>query len=330
MLEINDAVHGYIKVPPYVQKVLDTPIVQRLKYVLQCGTVNQVFISATHSRFAHSLGAMHLARMYVEMLKMDETDHVVQGFVLAALLHDVGHGPLSHVFERAIVNTPLHDIYHDHDWWRHVLLFKNPELFNACGPELARYISDIWSGTNTTGMVAFDFYTLLSGQAGVDRLDYLLRDTMFTNPVTSLRLTCVQRIMSNTSIVDGRVHYNSKARETINTMLATRWYLYKNVYTHKTVHAADVLVLKLFRDPDVLDSLRSYIDPVNFVRFHDATLLVRMCDFADRRLPKMQKEERRAEPCAEFEADPDCYCIAIRYDDEPGSLTEYIYRWFRF
>lgn len=324
MLEINDALHGYIRVPSYVQKVLDTPLMQRLKYVLQCGTVNQVFISATHSRFAHSLGAMHLARLYVEMLQLDENDIIVRAFVLASLLHDIGHGPLSHVFERAIIGTGIHDVYKDHDVWRHVLLRENPELSSACGPEMVGYITDIWDGK------IINFYTLLSGQAGVDRLDYLLRDTMFTNPVTSLRPTCVQRIMSNTFIVDGRVHYNSKARETIDTLLATRWYLYKNVYTHKTVHAADVLVLKLFRDPAALASIQQFMDPVNFVRFHDATLLVKMDDFTDRRLPKMRHEVRVPEPCAEYDADPECFRIVIRYDDAPGSLTEYIYRWFDF
>lgn len=334
-MEINDAIHGYIPVPEYVRRVLDTALMQRLKTVRQCGTVYQVFMSANHTRFTHSIGCMHLAREYVSILG-DESDPVYMAFVLACLLHDVGHGPMSHVFERAIRNSPLHDKFIDHDEWRKVLLFENVELYAAVGGEcMATIICAIWDETEALFNCGYpDLHTLLSGDAGVDRLDYLPRDTMYTNPIQSFRATCVQRIMHNTTIdsTTNRIVYNEKACDTIQSLLDVRWFLFNNVYTHKTVHAADTLILRLFKDSKVLETMAQYIDADQFVKFTDDVILSHpaMTDYARRRLPKVIKSYKMDHRVDEFDKDIDCYMLKIHYDDTPTSKVSYIYRWFEF
>src|SRR5574344_1767310 len=96
--QIKDPVHGYIEVPTPLVPLLDTEAVQRLRYIKQLGFVYLVYPGANHTRFEHSLGAMHLASLLARQLDLDKDDTLL--VCTAALLHDIGHGPFSHSSEK--------------------------------------------------------------------------------------------------------------------------------------------------------------------------------------------------------------------------------------
>src|SRR5690554_3303174 len=103
MTEIRDPIHGYIKLSGLAQALADTPPMQRLRWIKQLGLANLVYPGANHSRFEHSLGVYHLAGSLAVHLGLNEEDR--QKVEAAALLHDIGHGPLSHATEAAL--SPL-------------------------------------------------------------------------------------------------------------------------------------------------------------------------------------------------------------------------------
>lgn len=300
MTYINDAVYGYITIPDYVQAVIDTPVFQRLKYVRQTGSLYQVWPCANHTRFEHSVGCMHLAREYL-IQHLGWSEH--RPFVLACLLHDIGHGPMSHVFERAIKGTPLEDVYQDHDVYRYRLLDENTELSAAISAEDRQAIKDIWRGTSRV------FHTLLAGPFGVDRMDYLVRDSLYTKPVVTLLPTCIQRIMRETTVADGRVYLSAKGIGTVKHLLDVRFDLYDEVYMHKTAFAADSYILQLFQQPDFIKCVQNMLDPNEFTHLDDGFIMSQpfMRDLKCRRLPKYTRKKV---------GDDTDVMIAIRYMDE--------------
>eukprot|EP00051_Salpingoeca_urceolata_P021190 m.327321 g.327321 ORF g.327321 m.327321 type:complete len:363 (-) comp19748_c3_seq5:360-1448(-) len=292
MKYFNDALYGFVELPEYVRAVVDTPLFQRLRYVRQVGSVNMVWPCANHSRFEHSLGTMHLAREYLRHLKLDEDEEDCKAFVLAAALHDVGHGPFSHTFEHAIKGTKCAEIFKDHDEWRFRLLRENKRLRAAVGETLVEKIASVWTGGGDGQLK--QFHTLIAGPAGVDRMDYILRDSYHTKPLRVLEMTCIQRIMFETRLKDGRVCYTRKGLASVQNLLENRMYLYTEVYGHKTAQAADVLLYKLFSQPLFTDEVYTLLDPNKFETLDDDFIRSQpfMRRYKERQLPKVVSSER--------------------------------------
>lgn len=239
----RDPVHGNIAVvDETVLGLIQSPEFQRLRRVRQLGTSFISYPGAEHTRFAHSLGVYHLM---VRVLKY-MTDHGVVQLeqeqitmaACAALLHDVGHGPFSHLFEKL---TGLH-----HERWteriitapetqvNQVLSSRNPEW-----PEqIAAMIRGDWKG-------APFLKELLSGQLDVDRMDYLLRDARMCG-VTYGQFD-LDRLVQTMTVADGHLALTAKGLTSVEEFILARYFMYWNVYFHKATRSIEVVLEKLLQ-----------------------------------------------------------------------------------
>ena len=262
MPAIRDPVHSWIKCSENEQKIIDSPLFQRLHWVSQLNSVKQVFPGGVHTRFLHSLGVMKLAGQYLTHL-LEGNDvpvpsvlkaYYIQLARLAGLLHDIGHGPFSHAFDCAIYEQLYNVRDGGHDFHRLTMVksaFLRP-LIEGCGIDVNHLIA-VWNSNTeeyktTSGATRFMFDIIRStvqGPLGADRMDFTLRDSYFTG-TSHLGTIASSRIITNSSIrkVGDQVylHYHFKCLSDIIQALSGRYYMYDSVYLHKTSGAANVLI----------------------------------------------------------------------------------------
>lgn len=230
---INDPVHGFIKIPyEILYDVLEHRYFQRLRRISQTGLLNLVFPGATHTRFHHALGAMHLMFTALETLKLKNvkiSDEEEKAALLAILLHDVGHGPYSHALESLLMED-----------WHHeklsILLMK--KLNDEFNGELDLAI-EMFQGKYHRKF----FNQLITSQLDVDRLDYLKRDSFFTG--VSEGSVNTQRIISMMNVKDDELLIDEKGVYSIENFLTARMFMYWQVYYHKTSALAEHLLVKI-------------------------------------------------------------------------------------
>jgi len=239
----NDPVHGFITVPKgIILKLIDHPYVQRLRRVRQLGLGYLVFPAAEHSRFSHALGALELAkRVLNNLLEKDTTitKKEYKGTLIAILLHDVGHGPLSHTLEHSLIKDFNHEM---------MSLAIMKELNKEFNGELDTAIAIF-----TNQYKKKFLYQLISSQLDLDRLDYLSRDSFFTG-VSEGRIG-INRILKTMRVHKGNIVIEKKGIYAIENYIIARRLMYMQVYLHKTVLSADALIRSVFRRVrDLLDS----------------------------------------------------------------------------
>ena len=230
---IHDPVHGFIKIPyEILYDVLEHRYFQRLRRISQTGLLSLVFPGATHTRFHHALGAMHLMFTALETLKLKNvkiSDEEEKAALLAILLHDVGHGPYSHALESLLMED-----------WHHeklsILLMK--KLNDEFNGELDLAI-EMFQGKYHRKF----FNQLITSQLDVDRLDYLKRDSFFTG--VSEGSVNTQRIISMMNVKDDELLIDEKGVYSIENFLTARMFMYWQVYYHKTSALAEHLLVKI-------------------------------------------------------------------------------------
>ncbi len=231
---INDPVHGFIKIPHEILfDIIEHPYFQRLRRIGQTGLLNLIFPGATHTRFHHALGAMHLMFTALETLKQKGvkiSEEEEKGAMLAILMHDIGHGPFSHALE-----SMLMDDWH-HEKLSLLLMNKLNEEFNG---QLSMAI-EMFQGQYHRKF----FNQLISSQLDVDRLDYLKRDSFFTG-VSEGNIN-TQRIISMMNVCEeGELVIDAKGIYSIENFLTARMFMYWQVYYHKTSALAEFLLVKI-------------------------------------------------------------------------------------
>jgi HD superfamily phosphohydrolase len=230
---INDPVHGFIKIPHEILfDVIEHPYFQRLRRISQTGLLNLIFPGATHTRFHHAIGAMHLMFTALETLKQKGIAISVEeekGAMLAILMHDIGHGPFSHALESMLM-----------DDWHH----ENLSLL------LMNRLNDEFGGQLSTAIEMFQgkyhrkfFNQLISSQLDVDRLDYLNRDSFFTG-VSEGNIN-TQRIISMMNVCEEELVIDAKGVYSIENFLTARMFMYWQVYYHKTSALAEFILVKI-------------------------------------------------------------------------------------
>lgn len=218
----------------------NVPIWQRLQWIKQTGMLYVQFPVAEHSRYDHSVGTAHLASEYGRKLDFPNDMHRV--FVLAAALHDIGHGPMSHTFERC---TPFH-----HDAKRHELMRTDEHLRSALGPDTCAEICNVWNGGPSPWHRVAN--TLIAGVAGVDRMQYLPQDRRYLGvhevAVPSVRPAHIHAIMDGTSVnwETGQVRYTPEACVNIEHVLRVRRCMFHNYYFNRYTVAADMCLRAAF------------------------------------------------------------------------------------
>lgn len=240
---VYDCVHGYIELTDQERKIIDTPVFQRLHNIKQLGTGYLVYPGATHTRFAHSLGTLATMEKLATRLEKIEIidDEAVEKLRLAALLHDVGHYPFSHVLE-----LPTKKLSSNGDGDHEQLSAYLIE--NSClKDQLETYKPDEISSIITKKVVDKPFYSLLiSSDLDVDRIDYLMRDAHSTG--VSYGLIDLQRLIQTITFNEGHLAVEAKGRQALENFLMARYHMYQTIYYHKTVVCFDLMLQRIYEE----------------------------------------------------------------------------------
>lgn len=230
--------------------LLDCPEVQRLRRIHQLGVSNYTYPGADHTRLAHSLGVTHLMKLVLEHLERvsnaEKIKNARQALLATALLHDVGHGPFSHLFE------PCLGIDHE-KWSIAVIRDESTQVHRVLKHEsayLPNHVADLID-TDNTAHPAWQ-RALMSSQLDVDRLDYLRRDSLFTG--AGYGHFDWHRLLNTVEFYDGETDlvWPAKAALAIEEYIFARYYMYQNVYLHKTTRGFEALLQAMWRRVDRL------------------------------------------------------------------------------
>ena len=243
----RDSVHNIIRVNTdsddgaLIVALIDTPEFQRLRRIRQLGLAYFAYQSAEHSRFTHSLGAFHLAARMIAKLRLgysipDEAQTAVRA---SALLHDIGHGPFSHVIESILG-------FHHEQFTIDAVLCDQTEvgqLLNAHSKDLAENVAAIIRGDFRPRALA----QLVSSQLDVDRMDYLLRDSLMTG--AKYGIYDLEWIVKSIEIneKDDHLYVSAPGIYAVEDYLQARYYMYRQVYFHRTLRSAEVVLRMLLQ-----------------------------------------------------------------------------------
>ncbi|ADU32357.1 metal dependent phosphohydrolase [Evansella cellulosilytica DSM 2522] len=233
----KDPVHRYIHVrDELIWELIGTREFQRLRRVRQLGTTYLTFHGAEHTRFNHSLGVYEIMRRIVE--NMEEREHWDSEERLvclsAALLHDIGHGPFSHSFEK---------VFHtDHEEWTRKIILGDTEVHKVLlkmGQDFPKKVADVIAKTYPNKLVV----SLISSQIDADRMDYLLRDAFYTGVsyghFDMERLLRVMRPMEDSAV------FKHSGMHAVEDYIMSRYQMYWQVYFHPVTRSAEVILSKI-------------------------------------------------------------------------------------
>ncbi|HIA35812.1 MAG TPA: HD domain-containing protein [Flavobacteriales bacterium] len=232
---LNDPIYGFISIPyGIINKLIDHAYFQRLRRIKQLGLTHLVYPGAYHTRFQHALGAMHLMGQVIDVLRSKGhkiTGEEETGVLIAILLHDIGHGPFSHVLENSIVKNVTHEYLSD-------LIMGD--------------LNTIFRGKLDLAIKIFEnkyrkkfLHQLVASQLDMDRLDYLKRDSFFTGVAEGVISS--DRIIKTLNIVDDNLVLEAKGIYSVESFLIARRLMYWQVYLHKTVISAEYLLIKILQ-----------------------------------------------------------------------------------
>ncbi|MCF6240507.1 MAG: HD domain-containing protein [Bacteroidales bacterium] len=249
---VNDPLYGLINIPSeLIFDIIQHPYFQRLRRIHQLGLTAYVYPGATHTRFQHVLGATYLMKQALQVIQSKGTEITkkeIEAALLAILLHDIGHPPLSHSLEYILVENISHEVIS--------LLFM--EEFNKQ-----------FAGKLTEGIEVFKgehkkkfLHQLVSSQLDMDRLDYLRRDSFFTG--VSEGVVGYDRIIKMLNVFNNELVVDEKGIYSVEKFLIARRLMYWQVYLHKTVVVAEQLLIKvLLRAKQIYTESKSlFLTPV--------------------------------------------------------------------
>jgi uncharacterized protein len=285
----RDPVHGLIEFKAGnrdLAAVLDTRAMQRLRRIKQMGWAWLVYPGAEHSRFGHALGAYHIASRLCDQLELDPA--IKRHVAVAALIHDVGHGPFSHAWEHVFTGS-------DHEAWGARIVAEDPELhatLEGLAPGLADAVRGFWTKTYRPAFAR----KLVSSQLDADRLDYLLRDGHYSGAGYAtydldwiVHALQVQTVRPGEADPDDLVVDYRRGMYAVEQYLFARSYMYAQVYHHKTVRSAEWMFIKVMEryaalaraqaEPDGLPIAARFarggdVTVDEYLDLHDATVVI--------------------------------------------------------
>ena len=294
---LKDPVHSYIHIHyEVIWNCLDSKEFQRLRRIRQLGGDFQVYPTAEHSRFSHSLGVYEIVRRMVTEVKslcVELTEYEKVCVMLAGLLHDVGHGPFSHAFE--------HVTNHSHEEYTVKIILGNTELnaiLRAVSEKLPQDIVSIIQHTHENDILN----QIVSGQLDADRMDYLLRDSYFT--ATSYGQFDLERILRTMRVrktAEGRkvIVVKYTGIHSVEDYIMARYQMYWQVYYHPVARSYEAVFIQLFnRLKDIFKGDKDY--------FEDMKVLV----------PFLEESEVSVDEYFKLDENSLLYCCALIQDKE--------------
>ena len=231
---INDPVYGFISIPyGIILDLIDHPYFQRLRRISQLGLSSYIYPGATHTRFHHALGAYHLMTKALSTLEAKGvllSQEEKEAASIAILLHDLGHGPFSHVLESALIPVEHEEL----------TLLLMEELNNEFAGKLSLAITIFKNEYHKKYL-----YQLVSSQLDMDRLDYLTRDSFYTG--VSEGIIGYDRIIQMMNVYDNQLVIEEKALFSIEKFLTARKIMYWQVYMHKASLSSEIMLTALLK-----------------------------------------------------------------------------------
>jgi len=234
---VKDPLYGYIRISEFEKDVIDTTPVQRLRRIRQLSGAEYVYPAANHTRFEHSLGTMHLAGLMCENvpLELDESD--VETLKVAALLHDLGHGPFSHIFDPILIKY-LKKTHEDITAW----LIKESQVSDVLDKQLdSSRVSKLAIGRLRERNRSF-MDQVISSAFDVDKMDFIARDSYHTG--AEYGYTDIFRLIYTMDIYENNLTVHSTALATLETFLLARLESFKTIYFHRASRAAQIMLVK--------------------------------------------------------------------------------------
>lgn len=258
----RDPLYGYINIyHSLIRNLIDSSVFQRLRRISQLSGVKVVFHGAEHSRFNHSLGVYALAVKLIEdneVIHNTLSDYEKMLLMTSALLHDVGHGPYSHAFERVFMFS--------HEKMSVKIIRENEELKTIINEAHENLLEDICGVIEQNGKHRI-IEQLISSQLDIDRLDYLQRDAYYTG--ANYGRLDLDRIIRMITIKDGEVVYKEGALHAIENYLISRYHMYWQVYFHPKARSYEIILEKIYeriftllKNKTLTDSYANYLERV--------------------------------------------------------------------
>ncbi|MFX1597768.1 MAG: HD domain-containing protein [Promethearchaeota archaeon] len=261
---IKDPVFGYVHINDLEKEVIDTQPVQRLRRIKQLAGTDYVYPGANHTRFEHAIGSMFLAGRLADNLSSLLSPEDIQELRLASLLHDVGHGPFSHVFEPLLMKY-MNKTHEDMTTW----LIQHSELKDL--------LKELGFDTKRLGRLAVGKLNevkrpfldqFLRSAVDVDKMDFLVRDSYHTGAEYSVD---VFRLIYTLDIFNGNLSVNLTALHTLEAFIIARVESFKSVYFHKTARAAQLMMVQALEAAKDECGLVNIKNPLDYLNLDDYT-----------------------------------------------------------
>jgi HD superfamily phosphohydrolase len=246
MKQIYDPVHGFIQLTPLMIKIIDTPEFQRLRDLKQLGATYLVFPSATHSRLEHSIGVAHLAgetmrSLHASQPELQITPRLIELVQIAGLIHDLGHGPFSHLYDHYVrpTNQPEHEERGCQIFTEMITTYSIP-----IGPEEVTQILRMICPKPEDKWI-YEIVANAKNQIDVDKIDYIIRDCYHLGLQTGGEF---KRIITQCRVIDDTICYPHKVQYDIYALFAARYRLHKQVYHHHAVIAYEFIIVDILKE----------------------------------------------------------------------------------
>jgi len=289
---IKDPIHGYVRISQTERSVIDTEPVQRLKRIRQLAGSEFVYPAANHTRFEHVIGAMHLAGTLAEALPVDLPRHQREQLRLAALLHDIGHGPFSHVFEPLLAKY-VGKSHEDFVPW----------LVNETG--IAEKLEAAGFDANTLGRLAIGKLAnrkrpfldhVISGGVDVDKMDYVVRDSFHTG--AGYGSFDVHRLIYAMDIIDNSLSVDGSAVATLESFLLARLESFRTIYFHRASRAVQIMMVRALEAARDELRLLDFDGPQDYLKLDDYKVWTELKECKKSRKIMQDLEARRLLKCA--------------------------------
>lgn len=295
--EVQDSIHGTIELSQFATLVIDNPIFQRLRKLKQLGTCNYVFPNAIHTRFEHSIGTYYLAGKLLDQLiknsdgkhiseclsKIQElTEHELSPYIcelikIAALCHDLGHGPFSHVFDDVFIPAigKSDSPFAAHEIRSGILLEKiikeNKILKDSVSDNDIKFIKNLINPTKEHVGFVYQIVSNSLNSLDVDKYDYMNRDSKMLNINTAFDSS---RLINRATIIDNIICYPEQALYDIQNLFSARHQFHRKIYGHKAVIASQFMIIEIMFAMDPILKISECVDDINkFINLTDEYIL---------------------------------------------------------
>jgi HD superfamily phosphohydrolase len=289
---IKDPIHGYVRISQTERLIIDTEPVQRLKRIRQLAGSEFVYPAANHTRFEHVIGAMHLAGGLAEALPVHLPQHQQEHLRLAALLHDIGHGPFSHVFE-PLLTKYLGKNHEDFVPW----LVNETEIsqkLESAGLD-PKILSRLAIGKLLDRKQPY-LDQIISSGIDVDKMDYVVRDSFHTG--AGYGSIDVHRLLYTMDIVEGNLSVDGTAVATLESFLLARFESFRTIYFHRASRAVQIMLVRALEAARDELHLLDLDRPADFLRLDDYKVWTELKECKNSRKIMKDLETRRLLKCA--------------------------------